>query len=96
MNSCRVDIWTIPLDEPRALLLSPDEEARANRLRFVSDRVRWSHAHSALREILGRHLNRPPLEITFDLGQHGKPAVAGLEFNLSHAGSWAMIAVSSC
>jgi 4'-phosphopantetheinyl transferase len=94
MNACTVDIWTIPLDEPRASVLTPEEQARADRLRFVKDRDRWIHARSALRTVLASYLNRRPLEIGFVLGPHGKPSVTGIEFNLSHAGGWAMIAVS--
>ncbi len=88
-----MDVWTVPLDEPREQLLSPAEQARASRFRFERDRLRWTHAHSALRAILADYLKTPPLEIAFTLGVHGKPATEGLEFNLSHAGAWAMIAV---
>jgi 4'-phosphopantetheinyl transferase len=76
------------------VILSSEEQARVDRFRFERDRVHWANAHSALREILGGYLNAPPLEISFTLGPHGKPAVAGVEFNLSHSGGWAMIAVS--
>lgn len=96
MRSCRADVWTIALDEPRELLLSPEERARADRFHFERDRVRWSHAHSALRAILGSYVGKPPLELRFETGRHGKPSTPGLEFNLSHAGKWAMIAVSEC
>jgi 4'-phosphopantetheinyl transferase len=87
-------VWTISLEEPREGVLAPDEQARADRFRFERDRVHWTHARSALRTILGRYLSTPPLEISLQLGPHGKPAVAGVEFNLSHSGGWAMIAVS--
>jgi 4'-phosphopantetheinyl transferase len=39
-------------------------------------------------------VNTPPLELDFAIGAHGKPSIPGLEFNLSHAGGWAMIAVN--
>jgi 4'-phosphopantetheinyl transferase len=94
MNSGPVDVWTIDLDAPRAVLLTPDEHERANRLRFVKDRERWTNARSGLRAVLATYLKIAPLEIGFDLGKHGKPSVQGIEFNLSHAGGWAMIAVS--
>ena len=92
MQQC--DVWTIALDGPCEVLLTEDERARASRFRFERDRVHWSHARSALRAVLGRYLKTAPLQIAFSLGPHGKPSVAGLEFNLSHAGGWAMIAVS--
>jgi 4'-phosphopantetheinyl transferase len=96
MSSCRVDVWTIALDEPREPLLSPEEEARAARFRFERDRLRWTHAHSALRAILTRYVGKPPRQLRFSVGRHGKPATEGVEFNLSHAGGWAMLAVSGC
>ena len=91
----KVDVWTIALEEPREVTLSHDEYARASRVHFELDRIRWTNARSALRAILGRYLNMPPLEISFALGPHGKPTVTGVEFNLSHSGGWAMIAVST-
>src|SRR3954468_21035567 len=94
MDRCEVDIWTVPLETPRSIILSPEEHARAARFRLDRDRVRWSNARSALRSILAERLDCDPLEIQFALGPHGKPAVANLEFNLSHSGGWAMIAVT--
>jgi 4'-phosphopantetheinyl transferase len=90
------DVWTVSLDEPFEALLSAEEQQRAERFRFERDRVRWSHAHSALRAILSKYVNTPPLEMHFEIGAHGKPSIPGVEFNLSHAGGWAMIAVSEC
>jgi 4'-phosphopantetheinyl transferase len=97
MNSCPVDIWTIPLDELRPIVLSADEHARANRFRFERDRVHWSHARSALRTTLALYVNRPPEELKFTCGEHGKPSLdngAGIEFNISHSRGWAMIAIT--
>jgi phosphopantetheinyl transferase len=52
----------------------------------------------ALREILGRYLGLPADELRFETGQHGKPRLAApegeLEFNLSHSGSLALVAVA--
>jgi 4'-phosphopantetheinyl transferase len=96
MSPCRVDVWTIALDEPREPLLSSEEQARAARFHFERDRVRWTCARSALRAILAPRLNLAPLEIRFTAGPHGKPAAEGIEFSLSHSHGWAMIAVSEC
>lgn len=77
--------------------LSPDEKLRAGRFRFESDRAHWIRARSALRSVLARYTGIPAAEIRFTLGPHGKPGLAdgnGVEFNLSHAGSWAMVAVT--
>jgi phosphopantetheinyl transferase len=89
-----VDIWTVPLDEPRPLLLNPEERARAARFVFEHDRRRWSNARSALRAVLARYLNQAPADLSFAFGPNGKPAIEGIEFNLSHASAWALIAVS--
>ncbi len=86
-----VDLWTIPLDRPCSLVLAPDEVARAERFKFEADRVRWSRARSWLRTVLARYTDATE----FTYGPHGKPALRGVEFNLSHAGEFAMIAVSA-
>ena len=88
------DVWTIALGEPREVLLTDEERARAARFHFEKDRVHWSRARSALRAVLARYVKAAPLDISFAWGAHGKPSVEGVEFNLSHAGGWAMIAVS--
>lgn len=94
LNSHPLDIWTVPLDSPRPLFLSPAEIDRAARFRFENDRIHWTRARSALREILSGYLSIPPENLEFSYGQNGKPAIAQLEFNLSHARNWAMIAIS--
>jgi 4'-phosphopantetheinyl transferase len=94
---CPVHIWTLSLQVPRPLFLNPEEQTRANRFRFERDRVQWSHARSALREILARYCHARPMDLHFVAGEHGKPAleaVPGIEFNLSHSHGWAMIAVT--
>jgi 4'-phosphopantetheinyl transferase len=92
-----VDLWTVSLAHPRPVHLSEDEVARANRFRFETDRVRWSRARSALRLVLSRYAGEDPDSLFFAYGKQGKPSLApvtGIEFNLSHSGDWAMIAVT--
>lgn len=52
----------------------------------------------ALRQILGLHLGLPAEELQFETGRYGKPRLAtpgaGLEFNLSHSGSLALVAAA--
>jgi 4'-phosphopantetheinyl transferase len=43
---------------------------------------------------LGGQLGVEPFEVRFTYGAHGKPAVPGVEFNISHSREWAMIAVA--
>ncbi|MEJ5312274.1 MAG: 4'-phosphopantetheinyl transferase superfamily protein [Anaerolineae bacterium] len=79
--------------------LAPDERARAERFRFPEHRARFIAAHGALRDILSRYLNLPADQLAFSTNPHGKPALADpdhvwLQFNLSHSGDLALIAVA--
>ncbi len=69
-------------------------------------RVLWARSRGMLRALLGRYLDRDPLDLRFVLGPHGKPALAfegptrpgpteDLRFNLSHSGDLALVAVTS-
>jgi 4'-phosphopantetheinyl transferase len=97
MNKTQVDLWTISLANSSPVHLSEDEIVRASRFRFEEDRIRWTRARSALRLILSRYAGDDPSRLGFIYGAHGKPALlpfSDVEFNLSHAGDWAMIAVA--
>jgi 4'-phosphopantetheinyl transferase len=98
MDASPVDLWTISLASPSPTHLSEDEVGRANRFRFEEDRVRWTRARSALRLILSRYTGEDPGRLYFSYGEHGKPALlpfTHVQFNLSHAADWAMVAVTS-
>ncbi len=77
-------------------VLSAAEQQRA--ARFVIDPPRHSfiRTRAALRNVLGNYLDRPSRDVIFHTGPHGKPMVAeaGISFNVSHAGEWALIAVT--
>jgi 4'-phosphopantetheinyl transferase len=97
METSAVDLWTIPLTRESPTHLSEDEVARAKHFRFEEDRVRWIRARSWLRLILSRYAGDDPARLVFRYGKHGKPSLlpfTEIEFNLSHAGDWAMIAVA--
>ncbi len=99
-------VWLAGLDnaatsvEPFADCLSPAERDRAARFKFLPDRTRYLIAHAALRSILGMYLSVHPAAIEFDSGPMGKPKLAQnfygseIEFNLSHSGELALIAVA--
>jgi 4'-phosphopantetheinyl transferase len=97
-----VDVWRLSLnllaDSVKLIesTLSADEEKRAARFHFQVDKNRFIVAHGVLRKILGRYLHYDPAELTFSLNQYGKPALINstLEFNLSHSGDFALIAVT--
>ena len=97
-----VDVWRLSLnllvDSVKLIesILSVDESARAARFHFEVDKNRFIVAHGVLRKILGCYLHRDPAELTFSINQYGKPALvnSALEFNLSHSGDFALIAVT--
>jgi len=94
----KVDIWRICLATERPLHLTGAELERASRFHFEADRWHWSRAHSALRMILSRYTGTGPLDLEFQIGEHGKPALENPDaphFNLSHSGDWALVAVST-
>lgn len=102
LESHHVDVWRLSLnllvDSVKLIesTLSADESARAARFHFEVDKNRFIVAHGVLRKILRRYLHCDPTELTFSLNQYGKPALvnSALEFNLSHSGDFALIAVT--
>ena len=104
MDPCatRIEVWRLDLssnniDVPRLrALLSGDERSRADRFVFEADRSRFICCRGALREILAKRINRKPSELSFDYNEKGKPSLraTSLEFNLSHSGTRAVLAVS--
>ena len=100
-----VQIWVADLEVPEWVeaaltsLLDEDEQARSRAFRFDYLRRRFIVSHAMVRSVLGEHLDVPPESLTFVAGRHGKPALAGkhegaVEFNLSHSGDRALLAVS--
>jgi 4'-phosphopantetheinyl transferase len=103
-----VHVWRVDLSCPWESLLglrrtlSADELARAKRFRFARDRQRFIVARGALRDILSRYLHATPEWLSFDTSLNGKPllsgqgdeAAAGLDFNVSHSGDLALVAVA--
>jgi len=80
--SGQVHVWRVELEDADG---SPPASPRAA-------------ARRALRTILARYLDRHPEEVELARGEHGKPELAGpgpqLEFNLSHSGRLALVAVA--
>jgi 4'-phosphopantetheinyl transferase len=101
-----VHLWLIAADvrpgklESLRSLLFPDEEERAQKLQHQDQQRRFIASRAALRLILSRYTNTPPVGLAFSYGRHGKPAVAELRenrtihFNLSHSGPLSLVAVS--
>lgn len=83
--------------------LSAAERARAERLVRPRDGRRFVRCRGALRVILGRLIGAPAVEVAFQTGPGGKPVLPPVEdssdrrplqFNVSHSGELALIAVS--
>lgn len=77
-------------------VLSDDELARASSFAFDLHRNRYVAGRLALRELLGRYLDRPPADVRFVYGSHGKPELPGetLRFNLAHSDDLALIGLT--
>lgn len=94
MTAIQIDLWRWPLTAPDPRNLSRSEMDRADRFVFARDRDRFIAGRAKLREILGGYLNKSPSQLDFLYGAHGKPQLAGLDFNLSHTGDLAVLAVA--
>lgn len=93
-------VWVVKLDSVRGdrSLLSRSERIQAGRLKQARDRERLLETHCAVRSILGLQLGVSPRSLEFDTTPSGKPLLAkpvqDIEFNLSHSGPYALIAVA--
>ena len=102
-----VHLWGIDLDGPPCCLercaewLDEEERQRAARLVREEDRRRYVFAHGGLRAVLSRYLGISPGIIAMHRSEGGKPSLtkeregdSAITFNMSHAHSRALIAVS--
>ena len=101
-----IHLWCAWLDDhhlaasPNESPLSADERARAAAFHFDRDRRRYVAARLVLRRLLGRYLRTGPAALAFAYGPQGKPALtvsgsaADLQFNLSHSGPLALLALA--
>jgi len=80
--------------------LSADECVRADRFIRPFHQIKFIAARYGLRRILARYLECLSGSVGFDYGPQGKPSLvkqhrSDFNFNLSHSGDWAIIAVSA-
>jgi 4'-phosphopantetheinyl transferase len=103
ITPAEVHLWQAALDVPPARAgqlaggLSPDERQRADAFHFERDRAHFIAARAFLREVLGRYVGLPSPAVRFRYGPSGKPEIeAGgpIQFNLSHSGELALLAVA--
>jgi 4'-phosphopantetheinyl transferase len=100
-----VHVWRINLDRASATfdrlekVLSPLERERISRFTSADLRRRSATARAALRIILARYVGVAPERLSFDFGPQGKPSLSGcdatIQFNLTHTGSLAFLAVAA-
>jgi len=90
-----------PLKDSDQALLSKEEATRALRFHRHDDKVRFVSARAALRRLLSSRLGCYPERLRFAFNKHGKPrldvacsADPAPYFNVSHAGGFALIALS--
>jgi 4'-phosphopantetheinyl transferase len=95
-----VHLWALPLQEvePAVVELTADEQARAGRFRCSQARRAFVQTRMALRTLLGHYLDLPPRAVALSSGAWGKPhlgaGMGNLQFNVSHSGQLALIALS--
>ncbi len=103
-----LDVWLLELELGRGRLkallprLSEQEQARCLRYRRTQDRMRYATTRVVLRHMLAQRLMCPLQDIALVFNAFGKPGLAphllegrALHFNVSHAGKYAVIALSS-
>lgn len=93
-----------PLDAPQLSVLDDDERSRAARFLRREDAMRHAAARAALRETIAARLGLPARDLRFLRDDAGRPRLAGifdgwrtdglLDFNVSHSGAYALIALS--
>ncbi|CAN7430826.1 4'-phosphopantetheinyl transferase superfamily protein [Trinickia sp. LjRoot230] len=89
-----------PLDAPQLAALDESERARAARFLRHEDAVRHAATRAALREALAERLAQPAHALQLERDEAGRPRLAGplaqaLDFNVSHTGQYALIAISA-
>ncbi len=98
-----IHVWRAELTcSPDALksyaqTLSPDEQERAARFHFESDRNFYIAARGILRKLFAGYIETEPQTLQFETNAYGKPALsapfdASLQFNLSHSGGIGLFA----
>lgn len=95
-----VHVWQIDLAQPQppawAASLDAAEQARVARFATPALQLAFRRARGALRAVLAHYTGRAPAALAFVQGPWGKPALASgeLQFNLSHSGTQALLAVA--
>jgi len=74
--------------------LSFDEQAKVKKFKFRADQEISLLSRFLLRQLLSPHLAMTPAEIVFSYSEYARPFLDELDFNVSHAGDWIVIAIA--
>lgn len=100
----QIEVWQLKLDLQRPIrnsdlvLLSEPERAGALRFYAHADQVRSIATRTMLRKLLAEKIMVRPETLHFVINEYGKPGLqneCGIEFNVSHSGNFALIALST-
>ena len=90
----QLDLLTLPCSPS---LFDKDETTRLQAFRHSDARRQFCVSRTGLRNILGKYLAIPPEQVNLRIAEGGKPRLEAtpppLYFNLSHAGSLALLAI---
>lgn len=103
LTTDRVDVYYVDLATLQedmacyASMLDDSEQSRATRFHFERDRRNFILSHGWMRQLLASYLGVDAHELCFVIAERGKPYLDGyeLQFNLSHSGGWAALALST-
>jgi 4'-phosphopantetheinyl transferase len=99
-----IEVWLLtlnlhmPLSHRDLALLNDEERSHALRFSRHEDRVRSVKSRAALRRLLSWRIGGAPDELHLVVNPYGKPSLfgnSGIEFNVSHSGRFALIALST-
>jgi 4'-phosphopantetheinyl transferase len=99
LDESHIDLYEFSLLHPHPeapIILNPEELKRASRFYFERHRRRFATARTTVKCILAEYLQVPAKSIQFSYNPQGKPEVdqqTDLQFNLSHSGDKALLAV---
>ena len=89
--------------ERAQLLLDPDEQQRAARLRPANHRARWVMSHAIQRTVLATHLGCDTDRVRYQRSPTGRPSLLPLgapdalpDFNVSHSGDVLLLGIATC
>lgn len=99
-----IEVWLLalnlqaPLHASDLSILDNSERKHAASLHFHEDRVRSVATRAALRRLLAARVMIAPETLLLTANEYGKPCLqqnnVNIEFNISHAGNFALIALS--